>query len=250
MIFGSFGNRIAPGSPGAIYPTLVTIVAGDAPLKLVGPSGPASAVGLIKESTNPYAPNGGPTMNAAKISVMSQAGEGAPAAFSGGLPNDCVAWYGSGIQYRLRTFSTGGTSPDGVAAILPTDFAIFFQIQVTDPQGSGVSYITQSGVPYAFSQGTIEVAGLADLGAAGTPVNDAFVADRDNQIDICLIGDSAAMKLITGINIPASGNYRPIYNPGGPGNNPTPGVTYTQPGKPQLVPVIQAIDNPMTVNYP
>jgi hypothetical protein len=248
VIFGTFGNRIAPGYPGGIYPVRVTIVPGDAPLKLVGPNGPVSAVGLSKESTNPYVHDGGPTMNAAKISVMSTAGEGAPKPFDGGSPNDCDALYGSGIQYRLRTFSTGGTSPDGVAAILPNQFSKFFQIQVTDKQGN-VHWITQAGVPYTFAQGTIEVIGLADLGKAGTPLNDAYVTDRDNQIDICLEGDRAAMRLITAVNIPASGAYSRLYNPGGPGNDPTPGVTYTQPGKSQLVPVIQAIDNPMTVTF-
>ena len=248
VIFGSFGNRIAPGYPGGIYPTQVTIVPGNAPLMLVGPNGPVSAVGLTKASSNPYVPGGGPTMNAAKLSVMSTAGEGAPAPFDAGYPNDCVALYGSAIQYRLRTFSTGGTSPDGVAAILPNAFASYFQIQVTDPHG-GVHWISQAGVPYTFPQGKIEVIGLADLGASTLPLNDAYVTDRDNQIDVCLEGDLAAMRLITGLNIPASGSYKALYNPGGPGNDPTPGVTYTQPGRPQLVPVIQALDNPMTVNY-
>ena len=249
VVFGSFGNRIAPGYPGGMYPTRVTIVPGDKPLMLVGPNGPVSAVGLSKTSTNPYVSNGGPTMNAAKISVMSTKGEGAPAAFGAGYPNDCVALYGSQIGFRLRTFSTGGTSPDGVAAILPTDFAEYFQLRVTQRNGT-VRWITKAGVPYKFAEGTIEVVGLADLGKAGTPLNDAYVADRDNQIDICLKGDRAAMRRITAVNVPASGKYGRFYNPGGPGNNPAPGVTYTQPGKPQLVPVIQAIDDPMTVTYP
>jgi hypothetical protein len=188
-------------------------------------------------------------MNAAKISVMSQLGEDAPAPFSGLTNNDCVALYGAGIQYRLRSFSTGGTSPDGVAAILPTDFATYFRLQVTDSAGQ-VHWITQTGTPLVLSQGSIEVVGLADLGTQGTALNDAYVADRDNQIDICLKGDLAAMRLITGLDIPASGSYKRLYNPGGPGNAPASGVTYTQPGKAQLVPVIQALDDPKTVNYP
>jgi hypothetical protein len=249
VLFGSFGNRIAPGRPGGVYPTRVTIVPGDAPLKLVGPSGPVSAVGLTKASTNPYAAGGGPTMNAAKLSVMSTAGEKAPPAFSNGYPNDCVASYGSSIGYRLRTFSTGGTSPDGVAAILPSDFAKYFQLQVTDSRG-GIHWIRRAGVAYQFPpQGTIEVIGLADLGRAGLAQNDAYVADRDNQIDICLKGDRAAMRMITGLDIPASGKYKSFYNPGGPGNDPIAGVTYTSPGKAQFVPIIQALDNPMTVTY-
>jgi hypothetical protein len=149
----------------------------------------------------------------------------------------------------LRTFSTGGTSPDGVAAILPTDFAKYFQLQVTLRDGS-IRRIAQAGVPYRFPQGTIEVIGLAELGKAGTALNDAYVTDRDNQIDICLKGDRAAMRRITAVAVPAFGQYLPFYNPGGPGNNPAPGIVYTQPGKPQLIPVIQALDDPMTVTYP
>jgi hypothetical protein len=248
VIFGTFGNRKAPGEAGALYPSKVTIVRGDAPLKLVGPNGPVSAVGLTKASTNPYASRGGPRMNAAKLSVMSTQGEGAPAAFSSKYPNDCVAYYGAGIGYRLRTFSTGGTSPDGVAAILPSDFAKYFELQVTDRKG-GIHWITQAGVRYTFKEGTIEVIGLADLGKDKSPLNDAYVADRDNQIDICLTGDEPAMRLITGLKIPASGKYAPLYNPGGPGNHPTPGVRYTEPGPAQLVHVLQALDNPMTVTY-
>lgn len=248
VIFGPFGNRRAPGTPGAVYPSQVAIVRGDKPLMLVGPDGPVSAVGLTKASTNPYSPNGGPTMNAAKLSVMSTAGEGAPPAFGTNYPNDCVAQYGSGVGYRLRTFSTGGTSPDGVAAILPTDFAKYFRIRVTEPNGS-VRWIAKAGVTYRFPEGTIEVLGLADLGRSGSAVNDAYVADRDNQIDICLSGDRAAMRRITALRIPARGAYAPFYNPGGPGNAPTAGVTYTQPGAPQLVPVIQAIDDPLTVTF-
>jgi hypothetical protein len=132
---------------------------------------------------------------------------------------------------------------------LPTDFGNYFRLQVTDTAGQ-VHWITQTGVPLVLSQGSINVVGLADLAPAGTAINDAYVSDRDNQIDICLSGDLAAMRLITGLDIPASGNYKRFYNPGGPGNNPTAGVTYTQPGAPQFVPVIQALDSPMTVSYP
>jgi hypothetical protein len=250
VIFGEFGNRLPPGTTGAIYPTLVTIVAGDSPLMLVGPSGAVSAVGLSKTSGNPYLSNGGPTMNAAKLNVMSTLGENAPTVFSGLTNNDCRALYGPSIGYRLRTFSTGGTSPDGVAAILPTDFANYFRIQVTGSDGV-VHWITQTGVTLTLApEGSIEVVGLADLGQAGTTLDDAYVADRDNQIDICMRGDLAAMRLVTGLDIPASGNYKRFYNPGGPGNNPTSGVVYTQPGPPQFLPVIQALDSAKTVSYP
>ena len=60
------------------------------------------------------------------------------------------------------------------------------------------------------------------------------------------------MRLITAVIIPATTEvgYQPFYNPGGPGNNPTPGVTYTSPGPSLSQPVIQALDDPLTVTYP
>ncbi|MCC2624927.1 MAG: phospholipase [Burkholderiales bacterium] len=248
VLFGSFGNRLTPGTNGAIYPINVTVVKN---LQLVGPNGPVSAVGLTKASTNAYESNSGPQLLAAKLSVMNIMGEGVGCcnAFSSGYPNNGVSYYGeSNAQYRLRLYTSGGFSPDGVAAVLPTDFATFFRIQVTSSNGT-VSWITQAGVPYSFPEGTIQVVGLADLGLAGSTLNDAYIEDFDNYIDIVLKGDVAAMRRITAVEIPASGGYKPFYNPGGPGNNPTPGVIYTSPGPYKLQPVTMAIDNPLTVSY-
>lgn len=248
VIFGEFGNRLAPGTPGAIYPTQLTVVDNGTTLKLVGPDGPVSAVGLTKSCGNPYESGGGPKLIGAKLSVMNDIGQDAPTAFQSNIPNGGTALYGADAQYRLRIYTTAGVSPDGVAAILPTDFSQFFQVQVTD---NGVTtLLTQTNVPYTFSQGTITVVGLADLGKYNLPLNDAYVADRDNYVDIILKGDETAMRLITAVIIPASGSYLPLYNPGGPGNNPTPGVTYTQPGPTWTQPVTIALDDPMTVNYP
>lgn len=247
VIFGEFGNRLSPGTEGAIYPTLVTIVDG---LQLVGPNGPVNAVGLTKESSNPYTPNGGPYLIGAKLSIMSTVGEGIGSdnAFTGGYPNDGVAYYGSAAQYRLRIYTTGGFSPDGVAALLPTDFSTFFQVVVNE--GGTDTVMTQTGIPYAFMAGTITIVGLADLGLYSTPINDAYTSDADNYIDIVLEGDEAAMRLITSVEIPAVYPYQPFYNPGGPGNNPTPGVTYTSPGPAVSQPVTLALDDPFTVSYP
>ncbi|WP_133128499.1 hypothetical protein [Legionella nagasakiensis] len=248
VIFGKFGNRLPPGTPGAVYPTKVTIVDNGTTLMLVGPKGPVSAVGLTKSSGNPYQVGGGPKLIGAKLSVMSEAGQDAPPAFRENIPNGGIALYGDDAQYRLRIYTTAGISPDGVAAIWPTDFSTFFRVQVVD-QGV-TSWLTETGTPYMFSNGTIEVVGLADLGKAGTPLNDAYVDDRDNYLDIILKGDEAAMRNITAVEIPATAPYKPFYNPGGPGNNPTPGVTYTFPGPPWTQPVTIALDDPLTVNYP
>ena len=247
VVFGEFGNRLSPGTEGAIYPAQVTIVKN---LKLVGPAGPVSAVGLTKESTNPYTPHGGPTLIGAKLSVMNTTGEGVGSdnAFSGGYPNDGVSYYGSDAQYRLRIYTTGGFSPDGVAAVLPTDFSTFFKILAVE--NNVTTELVSTNVPYTFNAGTITIVGLADLGVYNAPINDAYTADSDNYIDIVLKGDGAAMRLITAVQIPTIDPYIPFYNPGGPGNNPTPGVTYTSPGPALSQPVTMAIDDPKTVTYP
>jgi len=247
VVFGKFGNRLAPGTPGAIYPTQFTVVDNGTTLMLYGPNGPVSAVGLSIASGNPYQPGGGPKLIGAKLSAYPIDGQCAPAAFNNNFPNGGDALYGGQAQYRLRIYTTAGISPDGVAAILPSDFSTFFQVQATH-NGSPI-LLTQTNTPYTVDGGTITVLGLADLAKAGTPENDAYVADRDNYLDIVLHGDENAMRSITAVIIPASGNYKPLYNPGGPGNNPTPGVTYTYPGPYWSQPVTIALDDPHTVTY-
>ncbi len=253
VILGYFGNRIAPGQPGAIYPVKLEVADTPTPLKLVGPGGVVvSAAGLTYgDGSTPmtaYNPGSGPQLVAAKLSVMSNLGESAPAPFSGSLPNDGVALYGPAAQYRLRVFTSGGFSPDGVTSVLPTDFSKFFRLETVDANGV-VRWLTQTGVAYQLPTGTIKVVGLADLGPAQPSYDDSYVEDHDNQIDIILSGDEAAIATIKAVQIPASGSYSPFYNPGGPGNNPTPGVTYSQPGPSETQPVINALTNPMTVTY-
>ena len=46
-----------------------------------------------------------------------------------------------------------------------------------------------------------------------------------------------------------AGRYKPLYNPGGPGNDPAPGVHYSAPSPPISEPVIDALNNPMTFTY-
>lgn len=57
------------------------------------------------------------------------------------------------------------------------------------------------------------------------------------------------MRSITAVEIPASGVYGRFYNPGGPGNDPTPGARYTAPGAPQVQAVTLALDDAMTVSH-
>ncbi|MFM8411609.1 MAG: hypothetical protein ACKOCT_15200, partial [Alphaproteobacteria bacterium] len=176
VVFGEFGNRLAPGTPGALYPVGFEIVDDGTPLTLVGPGGRVvSAVGLTYGSgTDPYTaynPGKGPTLCAAKLSRMSTAGEGGPPAFNGQMPNDGVALYGGEARYRLRVLTTGGFSPDGVTSVFPTDYERYFRVQAIDAAGREHS-IERTGVPYEIDGGTVTVLGLADLGVLQSSYDD------------------------------------------------------------------------------
>jgi hypothetical protein len=176
VIFGDFGNRLLPSEDGARYVTRVEVVADATPLMLLGPNGLVSAVGLFKDSdSTPYL--SGPYLVGAKLSRMSTEGEGGPRLFASPLPNDGVALYGSAAQYRLRIYTTGGFSPDGVRAVLPNEFERYFRLHVQDGGAESV-LITQTDQDYRVSGGTIRVLGLADLG---------LVASGDVIYDDCYI---------------------------------------------------------------
>lgn len=253
LVSQKFGNRITPGSPGAVYPVRLTIVKDATPLTLVGPGGRKRlAVGMsygdgTKPMTGYYA---GPTLCAAKLSVLSTEGEGGPKVWSGGYtPNDGAALYGRRAQYRLRVLTTGGFSPDGVRSLYPTEFANFFQIQVKDLDGRRV-LLTETNKTYRLKAGSIRILGLADLSVAQASYDDSYVEDHDNQIDIILQGDEAVMKRVEYVLVPSTTSpYKPFYNPGGPGNNPTPGVVYSKSSGSIKQAVTIAIKDPMTVTY-
>jgi hypothetical protein len=256
VIFGDFGNRLLNGEEGVRYTVRVEVVEDSTPLMLLGPDGLVSAVGLFKDSdSSPY--ESGPYLVGAKLNHLSSEGEGGPRFLSANLPNDGRTLYGDEAEYRLRVYTSGGFSPDGVRGVLPTEFARFFRVHVQGTDGETV-LLTEIGVDYAVNGGVVRVLGLADLGLAesfdgqGNPVvayDDCYVEDHDNYIDIILTGDEAAVRHITAVEIPAEGDYDPFYNPGGPGNNPTSGVRYTAPGPADLEPVLIALDDPMTVSY-
>lgn len=257
VIFGHFGNRISPTRPGAIFPTSVQVVADDSPLQLVGPGGKlVSAVGLSAQSSgSPYTdPNvppgqrGGPKLVGAKLTRMSTEGDAAPDAFSQNLPNDGVALYGDQAQFRLRTYTSGGMTADGVRGLWPTDYRRFFRLQAKSDTGQAVA-LTEVGKDYLVDGGRVRVVGLADLGKRQDSYDDCYVEDKDNYIDIILAGDAAAVAKITTVEIPSTGEYDPVYNPGGPGNDPAPGVRYSAPSPPIAQPVTIALDDPLTVTY-
>lgn len=250
VVFGDVGNRLLPDEEGAIYPIKVEVVEDDSPLMLVGPEGLVSAVGLFKESdSTPYV--SGPYLVGAKLNRFSDEGEDGPNFLARNvLPNDGRTLYGDAAQYRLRVYTSGGFSPDGVRGLRPDEYEHFFRLHATGENGDTI-LVTTVGESYTVAGGTLQVVGLADLGkkASEDDYDDCYVEDHDNYVDIILAGDEAAMRNITFVEIPATGDYWPFYNPGGPGNNPTPDVRYTAPGPADLEPVIMALDDPMTVTY-
>ena len=257
VMFADLGNRGLPGEADARYPVRLDIVpASDGTeLMLAGPNGDVTATGLSWETTNTsYA--SGPTLVGAKLNRIGDPpqGEGPVGSFgNGSMPNDERSTFGEAGDFRLRMLTSGGFSPDGVRGVLPTDFGTFFRIHATGNDGQDV-VIDTVGEPVAVKGGTLTVVGISDLGLAasaadGIAYDDCYLEDRDNYLDIVLSGDDAAARSITDLEIPGlDGGYRPLFNPGGPGQTPTPGVRYTAPGPSHMQPVTIALDDPMRVS--
>ena len=256
VVFGDFGNRGFSSEEKAIFPVRLDIVEDETPLLLIGPNGQEfNAVGLSWETdASPY--DSGPKLVGAKLNhVGSEAmGEGGLGVGerSGVLPNDELSLYDE-ADFRIRVLTTGGFSPDGITGLTPTMFEDFFRIHAKGPDGK-VVLLEKVGQDYLVADGRLRIIGLSDLGQKENPdegifYDDCYAEDRDNYIDIILVGDEAAARNITHVEIPSlEGGYNAFYNPGGPGPEPFEGVRYTAPGPADLEPVINALDNPMRVS--
>lgn len=254
VLFGQFGNRLNLDDPDVLYPTRIEVVEDNTPMMLIGPDGSlVSAVGLAADAPgSPYkTPGNGPKLTGAKLTVMLAVGDNGPPGFTGFSPNDGIALYGADAQYRLRVYTTGGYTPDGVTGLKPTEYATFFRVQVKNDAGDLVPLL-KSGQDYIIDGKMVQVMGLAELGVPGQVIegNDCYGDDKDNQIDIVLKGDVEVMRKIVAVDVPSTEDgYKPFYNPGGPGNTPAAGVTYSQGSPNHTVEVLQAIDDPMAVTY-
>lgn len=257
VVFGDFGNRGLSGEADAVFPVRLDIVADYTPQLLIGPGGEESdAVGLSWETdSTPY--DAGPVLVGAKLNHVGEEaiGEGGlqmVGSILGVTPNDEFSLYDE-ADFRLRVLTTGGFSPDGVTGVLPDMYEQFFRVHVNGEDGETV-LLEEVGKEYAVAGGALRVVGLSDLGQRENPdegiyYDDCYAEDRDNYIDIILVGDEAAARNVTFVEIPAlEGGYRAFYNPGGPGPEPFEGVRYTAPGPPDLEPVIIALDDPMRVS--
>jgi hypothetical protein len=252
VIIGEFGNRNLPGTPDARYPVSVRIVNDGTPLQMLSANGPVDSVGLNIASKNPYESGNGPKLVAAKLNYFSALGEGAPNANQSSLFNSGGNLYGNEAQYRLRLYTSAGFSPDGIASLLPNDFSNYFILE--SRFGNDSIEITEANRNYEIGDlGSIKVVGLADLGPAGTTVNEAYVEDHDNYYDIILEGDLAAIQSLQSVRMPSSGEYQAVYNPGGPGNNPdAPGAgsgPFTVASEDHTTPITLDLDGAMQATY-
>lgn len=184
VIIGPFGNRLQTGEPGALHAVSVTVVDDGTPLELLTASGLVSAVGLTVQSSNSYDPGSGSRLLAAKLNYVSNLGEGGPIGVGLASQNNSgLDLYGTAAQYRLRLYTSGGFSPDGIASLLPGEFSRYFALEALDENGATVP-ITETGTPVTVGGfGTVTVLGLADLAQAGTTENAAYVEDHDNYYD-------------------------------------------------------------------
>jgi hypothetical protein len=257
VVFGDFGNRGLSSEADAVFPVRLDIVEDDTPLLLIGPGGQEfNAVGLSWETdSTPY--DAGPVLVGAKLNFVGEEaiGEGGlqlVGSIIGMMPNDEFSLYDEG-DFRIRVLTTGGFSPDGVTGLRPDMYEDFFRVHVNGADGETV-LLEEVGVEYQVAGGTLRVVGLSDLGQRENPdegiyYDDCYAEDRDNYIDIILVGDEEAARNITFVEIPSlEGGYRAFYNPGGPGPEPFEGVRYTAPGPPDMEPVIIALDDPMRVD--
>jgi hypothetical protein len=252
VTFGDYSNRLPSDDPSAVYPVLVQVVASSTPLKLITPRGLVDGTGLSKSSSSPYNPDSGPTLVGAKLSKLSLAGDYPPVGLTDSVANHGVEYYGTDPRlYRLRLFTTGGFSPNGVSPIAPQQFEKFFQLTAQGFFGKTVT-VTKPNVKYRVPGGYIEVKGIADLGTGlSADPEYTYTEDVDNQLDVIVWASSPmAAHAINNVIIPApGGTYSPIYTPGGPGTEPVPGYLYATPSPGQTMPVQYALTNPETVSW-
>ena len=198
VLFGHFGNRVPPNQPGAIYPTSVQVVRGSSTLELVGP-GPriVSAVGFsVKTPGSPYTdPEVPPPTEAVppswrrSSSKMSAVGNTGPRIFRQNLPNDGISLYGRQAKFRLRMYTSGGMTPNGVTPLLPTEYDQYFRVIAVTSSGRKVA-LTQAGKTYYIDGKPLRVVGLANLGRKQASYDACYTEVRNNYIDIVLDGSA------------------------------------------------------------
>ena len=254
VAFGYFANRLPTGEPGAVHPVRFEVVnGGGTPVQLITPKGLVDGTGLSQTSNNPYNPFNGPTLVGAKLSRLSLAGDYPAPAFPNSVANHGVEYYGTSEKlYRLRLFTSGGFSPDGVSGFLPQEFSRFFQLTAKGASGEAIT-ISEAGTSVKVQGGTLKVKGIADLGnGLSADPEYTYSEDHDNQFDLIIRASSPkAIRALENVVLPDPrlGTHSPIYNPGGPGTAPLPTYRYTQPSPSQTIAVEFALKDPATVSW-
>ena len=254
VAFGYFANRLPTGDPGAVHPVRFEVVNGGSnPVQLITPNGLVDGTGLSQSSNNPYNPFNGPTLVGAKLSRLSLARDYPAPAFPNSVANHGVEYYGTSEKlYRLRLFTSGGFSPDGVSGFLPQEFSRFFQLTAKGASGEAIT-ISAAGTSVKVQGGTLKVKGIADLGnGLSADPEYTYSEDHDNQFDLIIRASSPkAIRALENVVLPDPrlGTHSPIYNPGGPGTAPLPAYRYTQPSPGQTIAVEFALKDPATVSW-
>jgi len=255
VLFADFGTRVPSSDPGSVYPTSIEIVSD---LELIGPAGqPISAVGLkYTNATNPYNIGNGPKFLATRISKLTDLGEGIfapPIVSQASYPNSGIDLYGKGEDlYRVRLYYSGGMTPDGVSLLFPGDYETYFSLLAKtygndgEEGEKGEIELSSTNKEYDLGRGNrVKVLGLADLGPFQETYDACYSIDKDNYIDIIVQASSveAAAAIQT---FKAKGG---LYNPGGPGTTPTPGLIWSQPSPTQTLAIDNALVDAKTVTY-
>ena len=254
VAFGYFGNRLPTADKNAEHPSNVRIVNSGKPLQFITPKGLFDGTGLSKTSSNPYDPFNGPTLVGAKLSQLSLAGDYGPDGFTGSEKNHGVEYYGKNKKlFRLRLFTSGGFSPNGVSGFRPDQFENFFQLTARGRGKRKQITLSEANRNYPVKGGKLKILGIADLGP-GLTADPAYIyaEDHDNQFDLIIHASSTkAAKSLQRVIIPdpRDQTHSPIYNPGGPGTDPRPLVNYTQPSGGQNLKIEKALKNPRVVSW-
>jgi len=261
VIFDQFLNRLLPNEDEYLYMTELEIVG---PLTLVGPDGPVSMQGTTW--TNPrdqtaYA--SGPVFVGARLVPVHDDGEGMPASFflvSGGntlFPNSASVVYASeGLpieeMYRIRTYYSGGMTPDGLTGLTPAMFDRYFALNFATGQKLNESSV---GLLLDGTTTTVTVLGLAETGRSLEDLEEerytpCYVDDRDNYIDIIIhvAGDATVLETLL-TSFTAFAEQPGLYNPGGPGPFPFESVRYVAPASEQTFPIDVDLNRTREVTY-
>ena len=218
-----------------------------------GPDGEASGVGLRWEGEGATGYGTGPQLVGAKSSTMSAMRRPAKAARRSSN-RDCCPTTSSrstvAAIFACACWTSGGFTPTGITGLTPDAYERHFRIHATAEDGSTV-LLSEIGVDYEVAGARCESLDSLILVSHLAMVLSTTTATPRTLITRLISSWKATMPAIssiTHVEVPSSGEYQPLYNPGGPGPEPFPDVRYTEPSPHDLEPVIIALDDPLRVS--